>query len=609
MNNLLRLAAALCCMVAVTLFTACNDDDTVSATDSLPFPMDENKDTSVDPGNDFFQYCNGAWLAKQGDVAKGAIGGLYSAQPVMDQRVEELRSSDPTIGRFFDMMENMYAQPEASQAYIDAQKAKIKKPTSYAEAFHTMGEMAMDGISPLNEFQLYYIDGKLMGVVMPEGARMTQPYANEKMDVEMLTKVTTSKSPVLTQIVEGMGVDPELIYTNKDWLPLYEALGKKSLDELYDMMLEAWDGYEIFANKSVLEAYQGRITAADVKLIARQLINYPLSYALAKKYIPESTKQRYVDKVNAIHAALKKRIQDVDWMCATTKESAMEKIDKMLLFVCYPDKWYDEGLPDISGCQTFVEMVHVLSRSKAQMRKAIIGTQELFNHNLLLTSLDSNGKPMSQDLTLINAYYQRAQNAIFMYPFLMMPPIAKENVTEAYEYAQLIMVGHEMTHGFDKNGAEYDAIGKQHNWWTVADKMAFQDRQKTMTRCYDNLEFDPEEMPGQYGNGERTLSENIADLGGFLACLDAYEAQLKAEGYSGENYKGQLRKFYESYADVWCVKYGPDKLNILINSDVHSPARIRVNGVVMNTDLWYDLYDINRNHKLYLPKERRTYIW
>ena len=170
-------------------------------------------------------------------------------------------------------------------------------------------------------------------------------------------------------------------------------------------------------------------------------------------------------------------------------------------------------------------------------------------------------------------------------------------------------MGHEMTHGFDNNGAEYDAVGKQHNWWTVADKMAFQDRQKTMILCYNNLEFDPEEMPGQYGNGERTLGENIADLGGFLACLDAYKAQLKAEGYSGENYKEQLRKFYESYADVWCVKYGPDKLNILINSDVHSPARIRVNGVVMNTDLWYDLYGINRNHKLYLPKERRTYIW
>lgn len=609
MDKFIKWAAALCCMMAVTLFTACSDDNTPSATDPLPFPMDEKKDLSVDPGNDFFQYCNGSWLAKQGDVASGAIGGMYDSKPVMDQRVEELRKSDPTIGRFFDMMENMYAQPEASQAYIDAHKAQIKKPTSYEEAFHAIGEMAMDGMSPINEFELIYVDGKLMGMLRPDGANVTFPLANEKIDVEMLTKVTSSKSPVLKQIVEGMGLDPEMVYTHKDWLPYYESLGKKSLDDLYKLLIRPWNECRIFVSESALDDFKGKVTADDVQLIARLMINYPLSYALAKKYIPESTKQRYVDKVNAIHAALKKRIEAVDWMCETTKASAMEKIDKMLLFVCYPDKWYDEGLPDISGCQTFVEMYHVLSRSKVQLRKVLMGTQELFNENLLSSATGSDGKPMSKDLTLVNAFYQPTQNAIFMYPYLMLPPMSKENVTEAYEYALLTVVGHEMTHGFDNNGAEYDAVGNMHNWWTVADKMAFEDRQAKMIGCYNNLEFDPDEMPGYYGYGQRTLSENIADLGGFLACQDAYKAQLKAEGYSGENYKAQLRKFYESYADLWCVKYGPDKLNVLINSDVHSPARIRVNGVVMNTDIWYDLYGITRNHKLYLPKDRRTYIW
>ena len=609
MDKFIKWAAALCCMMAVTLFTACSDDNTPSATDPLPFPMDEKKDLSVDPGNDFFQYCNGTWLANQPEVKTGSKGGMYDADPVMKQRVEELRNTDPSIGRFFNLMENMYAQPEASQAYIDAQKAKIKKPTSYEEAFHAIGEMAMDGASPLNEFELIYVDGKLMGMLRPAGAKPSLPYVKEKIDAETLTKVTATNCPVLKQIAEGMGIDPEMMYTHKDWLSFYESLGKKSLDDLYQLLLSPWGEFEMFANESALEAFKGRISADDLKVVARLAINYPLSYALAKKYIPESTKQRYVDKVNAIHDALKKRIQAVDWMCETTKESAMEKIDKMLLFVCYPDKWYDEGLPDISGCQTFVEMYHVLSRSKAKMRKALIGTQELFNSNLLSSLTGSDGKPLPTDLTLANAYYQPTQNAIFMYPFLMLPPMAKENVTEAYDYALLTVVGHEMTHGFDNNGAEFDAIGRLHNWWTVADMMAFQERQDKMIKCYNNLEFDPDEMPGQYGYGERTLPENIADLGGFLACLDAYKAQLKAEGFSGENYKAQLRKFYESYADLWCVKYGPEKLNVLINSDVHSPARIRVNGVVMNTDLWYELYGVTRNHKLYLPKDRRTYIW
>ena len=123
------------------------------------------------------------------------------------------------------------------------------------------------------------------------------------------------------------------------------------------------------------------------------------------------------------------------------------------------------------------------------------------------------------------------------------------------------------------------------------------------------MELDPERAPGVYGDGERTQTENIADLGGFLATLDAYKALLEREGYIGKLYDDQLRKFYECYAHAWCVRYGEEKFNVLVKTDVHSHARLRVNGVVMNTDLWYQLYDVDRNNYLYLPPERRTYIW
>ena len=105
------------------------------------------------------------------------------------------------------------------------------------------------------------------------------------------------------------------------------------------------------------------------------------------------------------------------------------------------------------------------------------------------------------------------------------------------------------------------------------------------------------------------MTENIADLGGFLTVLDAYQARLHEQGFGGEELKNQLRKFYESYAHIWSVQYGDDKFSVLQKTDVHSHARLRVNGVVMNTDLWYDLYDVDRNNLLYLPPERRTKIW
>ena len=123
------------------------------------------------------------------------------------------------------------------------------------------------------------------------------------------------------------------------------------------------------------------------------------------------------------------------------------------------------------------------------------------------------------------------------------------------------------------------------------------------------MEMDPDRYSGVYGDGRRTLFENIADLGGFLTALDAYKARLKADGYFGKVYDDQLRKFYESFANVWCIQYSSEKFWILKESDVHSHARLRVNGVVMNTDLWYELYDVDRNNYLYLPKDRRTYIW
>ncbi len=139
--------------------------------------------------------------------------------------------------------------------------------------------------------------------------------------------------------------------------------------------------------------------------------------------------------------------------------------------------------------------------------------------------------------------------------------------------------------------------------------MAFVDRTQKLVRCYGLMEMDAERSPGVYGNGSRTLNENIADLGGFLTALDAYQEYLLTNGYFGEPYRDQLRKFYEGYANFWCVQYNNSKWNILLNSDTHSAARLRINGVVMNTDLWYDLYNVNRNSILYLPKEERTYIW
>jgi predicted metalloendopeptidase len=192
---------------------------------------------------------------------------------------------------------------------------------------------------------------------------------------------------------------------------------------------------------------------------------------------------------------------------------------------------------------------------------------------------------------------------------MMLPPVTMPEASEAYAYGAIVIAAHEITHGFDSEGAKYDSDGRLRNWWTVADNMAFKDKQKLLIQCFNTLEYDPLNYPSKFGDGERTLTENIADLGGFMITLDAYLKRLDEQGFTGENRTAQIKKFYEAFAHIWCAKYSPEKLQNIITSDIHSHARLRTNGTVMNTDMWYDLYDVDRDNILYLPQERRTYIW
>lgn len=142
--------------------------------------------------------------------------------------------------------------------------------------------------------------------------------------------------------------------------------------------------------------------------------------------------------------------------------------------------------------------------------------------------------------------------------------------------------------------------------------MTFEARQQMLVNCYNHLEIAPEEMPGVYCDGKHTLAENLADLGGMSLALDAYTEHLKEQGYFGSVLQAQQRKFLESYADLWCCLYNTQYIEDKTGGtrpDVHALPRERVNGVVMNLDLWYELYGVTRNNHLYLPPERRTRIW
>ncbi len=608
----MKLRSLLHAALAVLIIASCTKEPQ-SATDPLPLPpgVESGKDLSIKPGDNFYDYCNGTWLKNTPIPATSAVGGMYAQTDAMEERVKELRTKVPDIDKFYSLKEAASGQPEASKAFIDAQKARFPKPQTREEAFITIGKLIAEG-NPAwgnNLFQVWTLvwkDGKLMGNLLPIlglSSAPDLPLPPGKIDPARLVPVVQTKAgeegSALSLVIKGMGFDPSLFAIDSGTAAFWDKMSQMSLDDLLSVIDNCWEYFDQFSEEELKES--ARNTAAFANA-------YTFSYYFAKTFLSQEFKDKYLGITREIQGALRKRIQNVDWMSETTKSNAIDKLDHCTLNVAFPDQWYMDAVAKYTDCATLAEAVYRGNRGIALMKSHLLGSKDMFS-SMLTNAIPSTNSFIPADLTLMNAMYDPAYNAVFIYPALMLPPTLPENVTAAYEYAMFVIIGHELTHGFDTNGSKYDKYGNQDNWWTVADRMAFEERRDLLVSCYNHLEIDPVRKPGIFSKGDLTQTEDIADLGGFLAALDAYKARLEAEGYKGETMKEQLRKFYESYANVWRVQYSDEKLAQFPEKDVHSHARLRANGVVMNTDLWYELFEVDRNCRLFLPKERRAYIW
>ncbi len=615
------MAGAMVCQMCVV--TSCSDETTGSATDPLKYTYDKDKDASVEPGNSFFDYCCGTWLKGHPTPAdpNENIGGMFDALKVMKERERELKAEQPDIHNFYKLSDEMYDNSEASRTYINEKRGVLVKPKTKEEAYLMIGKMYMEGVNVLNiSTELKRDKDTYLALLEPNPITSQKPtYTQMKKARENSepTSRSANGSPACSLVAQGMGIDKSLVWqdanTDKRWQYVWE---RYSIDDLYRMMQEAWMYYEAFADEEGLAAYNAlwpeehQKTVQGMRNDARAELNYTTSYYLQQRFVPQSLKEKFLALTKEIQASLYKRIENVDWMSEPTKQNALDKLTNCGVYVAYPDTWHKDCIPALTDCKTLVEAVHRLKIANAQLFKKIIGTNDLFSHCLTLSMNSSNDGLTPMDLTLVNATYMPMYNSIVIYPAMLLTPIMpEEGYSEACFYAVMTTIGHEFTHGFDVSGAKFDKYGNPKNWWTVSDQMNFEDRSNNLVRCYSSQELDPERAPLKFGDGKRTLNENIADLGGFLAARDAYIAHIEKQGFNGEQRNEQIRKFYESFAHMWCMVYGETFFKMLLESDVHSHSRLRTNGVVMNTDMWYDLYKVNRNHKLYLEKERRTYIW
>ena len=328
---------------------------------------------------------------------------------------------------------------------------------------------------------------------------------------------------------------------------------------------------------------------------ATGLVNSVMSDAIGQmyceKYFPQSSKQRMLDIVGNLQTALSQRINEATWMSAETKQQAQDKLSNFIVKIGYPDKWRD---------YTALEVTDTLS-----LYENLCNINEFFTLDELRKKV---GKPVDKTEWLmspqtINAYYNPPTNEICFPAGILQPPFFDPQSDDALNYGAIgAVIGHEMSHGFDDQGCQFDKTGNQRNWWTEADKTAYTKRTKVLEEYFGSIEM----VNGKKINGKLTLGENIGDNGGLNIALRAMH-NAKVDGVIDGQTADQ--RFFLSWARIWAGNARPEYVEMLLTIDVHSPAEARINGALPHIDEWYTAFNIKKSDKLYIPKNKRARIW
>lgn len=667
-------------LLTISLY-ACNNAAESKKADFLA----SNIDSTVKPGDDFFDYACGGWIKKNpipADQSSWSIGHL-----VIEENLSRLReisekaaksnaakgSNDQKIGDFWSMAMDS-AKIEADglkpiQHLIDQVNAisDIKSLINTVAAFRKIGSNTLFGEfvgqdAKNSEVMSYYLWQGGLGLPEREyyfkSDSATVNIRNEYVKYISKTLSMAGESPELANTaaknilametrlatasrkIEDLR-DPYANYNkmaitdlgrmagNIDWINYLKTIGVKNVDSvivgqpgffnamnseltktpLTDLKnyvkfnlisdlsgvlpdaygIEAFNFQKLFSGAKQRKARWKRSIQMEEDAMGEML-----GQLYVKEFFNEKAKKRYTDMVEAVRSALKDRIGKLTWMGDSTKQKAYAKLASMKKKVGYPDKWKDFSSMDI-GRESFAKN-YMNSR--------------MWWHNYEYSKL---GKPVDRDEwgmypQTYNAYYNASNNEIVLPAGIFtVPGYRDEELDDAlvYGYAGASTIGHEITHGFDDEGRQYDDKGNLVSWWTKNDEAEFNKRADVIIRQFD--EYEP--LPGYHINGKATTGENIADLGGILLGIDAFKktGQFK----KGERLEGftPMQRYFLGYALGWLGHIRDEQLRNRLLSDVHSPAKYRVNGPFVDVDEFYTTFGIKPGDKMYRPDSLRVRIW
>ena len=489
----------------------------------------------------------------------------------------------------------------------DARTATVRE-AYHAYLFKTFKQLGNDSASAQKNANTVYNLESRLAKSSRKLADLRDPYKNyNKMDLATLNKLTANIDWFSFTKNTGINkIDSVIVGQPEFYTTLSNEIKSTPLDDWKQYFrFHLIQSYAGFLDKTSFEnAFEFRKSLSGAKaprprwkrvLDAEEAaMGEALGQLFVKEYFNETAKKRYTDMVEAIRDAYKERISKLSWMSDSTKQKAYAKLAKISKKVGYPEKWKDFSALKIDGA-------------------SYIGNIQRANLWWHQYNINKLGKPVDRtewDMTpqTYNAYYNPSNNEIVLPAGIFaVPGFKDEELDDAlvYGYAAASTIGHEITHGFDDQGRQYDEAGNLKNWWNKNDEVEFNDRAKAIIKQFN--EFSP--VDTLHINGNATQGENIADLGGLLLGLDAFkktEAYKKNEKIAGLT---QLQRYFLGYALGWMYQERKERLANQVMTDVHAPAKERVNGPVVNMPEFYEAFGIKAGDKMFRPENLRVNIW
>ncbi len=372
----------------------------------------------------------------------------------------------------------------------------------------------------------------------------------------------------------------------KDWLAFHQINSNASvLPSQIDQASFAFYGTTLSGTPQQRERAKRGLDALNANL------GDAVGRAYAERYFPASARAEVQSMVDNIKAAFAERVNGLEWMAAETRQEALRKVESIVVGVGYPDAWRDYSRYEVSPDNAYAN--------------AIAGARAEYAHQLakLGHPMDRNEWWMTPQT--VNAVNLPVQNALNFPAAILQPPFFDASADPAYNYGAIgAVIGHEISHSFDNNGAAFDSTGALRNWWTPADLAAFRTQGEALARQYDA--YTP--LPDLHVNGTLTLGENIADVAGLQAAYMAYRASLNGreapviEGLTGD------QRFFIAYAQTWATKMRDEAMRQRIATDGHAPGMYRA-LTVRNLDAWYAAFNVQPGDALYLAPEARVRVW